>query len=56
MKLTYFANEPMFVKKDAFAMITMPKFTSHNLLLFTESLHILWNSFLKDFTDGAVVS
>ncbi len=45
----------MFIKTGPF-ILTMPKFTSHNLLLFPVSLHILRNSFLKDFTDGAIVS
>jgi len=36
--------------------LTMPDFTSHNLLLFTESLHLIKHSFLKDFTEGTVVS
>jgi len=48
MKLTSNGHEACFV--------TMPDFTSHNLLLFTELLHLIRHSFLKDFTDGIVVS
>lgn len=48
MKLTYFAVEAN--------LLTMPKFTSQILLLFSKVLHILEKLLLKNFTGLKVVS
>lgn len=63
MELTYFVDEVNFVKWRSgtarlylFGNLTMPKFTSQILLLFSKVLHILEKLLLKNFTGLKVVS
>ena len=56
LKYIFFEKGSYTVIIYSFAILTMPKFTSQILLLFSKVLHILEKLLLKNFTGLKVVS
>ena len=52
----YYLVKSVYIHKKKAVRLTMPKFTSQILLLFSKVLHILENLLLKNFTGLKVVS